>query len=143
MKTDRDNERVVILHIEDDPDWLRIVQRSCEGAGFLVRRATNLAKAASLLDSEEFDAVIADIRLKDWQEENIEGLEALHTVPKERRPAAIVLSGFVDAANTRLAFKTFEVIDVLNKSSFESRELILSIKTAMRETHKRRSRKDS
>jgi DNA-binding response OmpR family regulator len=122
------------LHVEDNADWLRIVRRICEGAGFSVRHATSLGKAASLLNGEEFDAIIADIRLKDWQEDNREGLEALTAVPKERRPAAVVLSGFLDGDNTRLAFKTFEVSDVIKKSAFEPKEFIAMVKEAVRET---------
>ena len=127
-----------ILHIEDGDDWLRIVQRACEGAGFSVRRATTLAKAASLLTSHEFDAIVADIRLKDWQEDNIEGLEALVSLPKNKRPAAVVLSGFLDADNTRLAFKTFEVSDTIKKSNFDARTFVVMLKQAIKATRKMR-----
>ena len=105
MKSDSTSPSAQILHIEDGDDWLRHVRRALERAGLTVRHAKSLAKAASLLNSIEFDAIVTDIRLKDWEEDNVEGLDALRAVSENRRPAAIVLSGYLDGDNTRLAFK--------------------------------------
>jgi DNA-binding response OmpR family regulator len=127
-----------ILIIEDDRDWLRILARACENAGYNTRRADNFDKAVSLLTKETFDAVIVDIRLKNWQDGNREGLEALAAVPAEHRPAALVLSAFADYENTRLAFKDFEVIDVIRKSEFDAKEFLPKLKQAVRATRKTR-----
>jgi|SRR5579862_25055 len=131
-------ESASILIIEDKADWVRIITRACEGAGFTVRSASTLAKAVSLLNNQVFDAVVADIRLKDWQAGNIEGLDALGAVSEERRPAAVVLSAFADYDNTRLAFAGFKVIDVLRKSAFDANEFVLKLKQAIRETRRKR-----
>jgi DNA-binding response OmpR family regulator len=131
-------ESAHILIVEDKADWVRIITRACEGAGFTVRSASTLAKAVSLLNTDLFDALVADIRLKDWQEGNIEGLETLRSVPEERRPVAVVLSAFADYDNTRLAFTDFDVVDVLRKSSFDSNELVIKIKLAIRRTRRKR-----
>jgi CheY-like chemotaxis protein len=132
----------LILIVEDKADWVRIISRACEGAGFAVRTASTFPKAVALLNAHLFDALVADIRLKDWQEGNVEGLEVLSAVPEDRRPATVVLSAYADYDNTRLAFTAFKVVDVLRKSSFDSNNLVVKLKQAIRATRQKRYREN-
>jgi CheY-like chemotaxis protein len=133
------NANGYVLVIEDKPDWMRRLAGLCEKAGYTVRRAQNLDKAISLLQSELFDAVVADLRLKDWQRDNIEGLRALEAVPEDRRPAAVVVTAYPEPDHVRLAFRDFKVIDVIFKSAFDARLFGKKLDLAVKETRKRRA----
>jgi DNA-binding NtrC family response regulator len=127
-----------VLVIEDQQDWMRKLVQICEKAGYAARRAKNFDKAVSLLKGNEFDAVIADFRLKDWESDNIEGLQALEAIPEGIRPAAVVVTAYPDADHVRMAFRDFKVIDVLFKSSFDANVFGKKLAAAVRETRKRR-----
>src|SRR5690606_11288180 len=57
-------ERRTILHVDDDPDMLRIVASALEGAA-RIYSSPSLADARRALRRERFDAVILDIQLMD------------------------------------------------------------------------------
>ena len=91
----------------------------------------------------DFDAIVSDIRLVDWQDENVQGLQALSAVPEERRPATVVVTAFPNEDNVRLAFKDYKVMEVLKKSDFRRRTFIKVLESAVKETHERRRPRSS
>jgi DNA-binding response OmpR family regulator len=57
-----------VLHVEDDPAFLRLVEKLMENAGpwqFAIQHVDNLAAAAEQLQSGEFDLVLLDLSLPD------------------------------------------------------------------------------
>jgi DNA-binding NtrC family response regulator len=129
----------VVLVIEDSPDWMRKLVKMAEKAGYEARRAPTMDKAVALLRSTTFDAVVADLRLKEWETGNIQGLQALNAIPEESRPAAVVVTGHPDADNVRLSFRDFKVVDIIFKYSFDSKVFSEKLDLAVRETRKRRA----
>jgi|SRR6267378_1328999 len=130
----------IVLVIEDNPDWMRRLVKVCEKAGYETKQAKNKDKAVALLKQASiFDAVIADLRLKDWDPTNIDGLDSLSSIPENERPAAVVVTGVPDPVNVRKAFHDFKVIDVLFKLSFDEGTFAKRLELAVRETRKRRT----
>lgn len=129
----------LILIIEDKPDWLRKLAKACEKAGYSVRRTDNYDKAASLLTQHDFDAIVADIRLVDWQEDNIQGLQVLGVVPPQNRPATVVVTAYPNWDHVRLAFKDYQVSDLMVKSEFKTPTFLRAVAKAVGTTRAKRS----
>jgi DNA-binding NtrC family response regulator len=129
----------VVLVIEDNPDWMRRLLKVCEKAGYETRRAVDSDKARSLLQAAVFDAVIADLRLKEWEKGNVDGLQSLAAIPEELRPAAVVVTAHPDPEQVRVAFRDFKVIDIIFKFSFDVDVFTKRLELAVSETRKRRA----
>ncbi len=135
MKTTR---RKKILHLEDDPDWIEIVQGSL--SGFDVHSAHNLKEAVELCKHIEFDAAILDISLMpgdaqdDQGEKFLKGLKGLEILPGKR---IIVLSaylqGLLNQDRIRKYFKDYKVLDAIPKQKFDSEEFREVVENAVRE----------
>lgn len=127
----------LVLIIEDQADWRRRFRRYCKDEGYEVKEAQNADKAASLLERATFDAIITDIRLVDWQDGNKDGLDVLGSVPEEKRPAAVVVTGYPRPDFVRTAFKDYQVIDVLWKSDFDKAKFLKAVKEAVEATRRK------
>ena len=116
-----------ILHLEDDPEWVDIVQNAL--TGYRVYSAHTLQEAAHLYSDQEFDAAILDISLipgdsQDQQGERfLKALKALNILPGKR---IIILSAYLkglgNQERTRKYFKDFDVMDAIPKQQFNSEE---------------------
>src|ERR1043165_5233239 len=101
----------MVLVIEDNPDWMRRLIRLCKSAGYSTKSAPSLNRAIVLLQSTVFDAVVADLRLSEWESGNVDGLRALDAVPDDQRPATLVVTGHPDPGTVRAAFRDYRVVD--------------------------------
>jgi CheY-like chemotaxis protein len=128
-------KRGQILHLEDNPQWIREVQLAL-GEDYMVQAAKSLRKAVRLFRDTEFDLVIVDIDLISGvgrDEEGfrlIEALQGAGILPGNR---VIVLSAFAHLEQrTRRAFRDYGVWDVIPKDKFDPEELRLEVDTAIR-----------
>jgi DNA-binding NtrC family response regulator len=82
--------------VVDDEEALRIVLSSeLEGEGYQVSNAADGQEAINILNKQEFDLVLLDIKMP-----NVDGFEVLKFV-KERWPKTkvVMLTGFADLKN--------------------------------------------
>ena len=128
-------KRGQILHLEDNPQWIREVQLAL-GKDYEIQAATSLREAVPLFRDTDFDLVIVDIDLITGVGEDeegfrlIEGLQEAGILPGNR---VIVLSAFTDMEQrTRRAFRDYGVWDVIPKDKFDADELRREIDTAVR-----------
>ncbi|MCX7984966.1 MAG: response regulator [Bacteroidetes bacterium] len=82
--------------VVDDEEALRVVlSAELEGEGYQVKNAADGQEAINILNKEEFDLVLLDIKMP-----NVDGFEVLKFV-KERWPKTkvVMLTGFADLKN--------------------------------------------
>jgi|GEM_PF-4632429 len=121
-----------ILVVEDDSQDFVTVQRALKPAGFELVRAQNLKEAKDeLLNFEEnpFDILLVDIRLKQNDTENIDGLDFVKYVKKERRdttPILIYTNNFTNETKKGKSYieiaqeKGLNAANFRNKSDFDN-----------------------
>ena len=76
-----------ILVVDDEPGIRRLYSEELEDEGYAVRLASNGEEARRIVDSEEIDLVILDIRM-----EKEDGLAALSGIKKVRRDLPVILN---------------------------------------------------
>jgi DNA-binding NtrC family response regulator len=94
--------------VDDDPQVLRLFGRWLDESGFTVVAAASFADARSRLESGEFDVLVVDVRLQEFN-----GLQlAVRARVQHPEMVILVVSGFEDpvlrreAAACRAAFLT-------------------------------------
>ncbi|MXP42078.1 PAS domain S-box protein [Altererythrobacter soli] len=106
--------RPVILHVDDDPDILRVVAAAMSDKAQVVS-AKSLAQARSAIDQERFDAVILDLTLSDGR-----GPELLAHLREKQGSVPIVVFSAEDADGANAG--QFE--DFLTKAKTPLRRLV-------------------
>ncbi|MCL2778916.1 MAG: response regulator [Polyangiaceae bacterium] len=79
----------VVLVVDDDEDYLMMLEASFDAAGFVVQTALSFAQARTKLFEHHIDALVADLTLGDGS-----ALDLLHPLGDDRPTVAVVLSGF-------------------------------------------------
>ena len=94
-----------VLVVDDDPDYLTILERLCGSCGAEVVAVANAADARAALDEHEFDLMLLDLQLP-----RQEGLPLIAEVEQDPRlaPKAVVVTGFASVAP---AFTKLPIID--------------------------------
>ena len=111
---DREGDLPQVLHLDDDPDILRVVSSALEGRARVVS-IDNLAAARSALSGTKFDLVILDLTLREGY-----GTELLKDLPQgASAPPIIVFSAEDDDGRNAAAFDAF-----LTKSRTPIRKLV-------------------
>lgn len=111
-----------VLHVEDDPDILRVIDamlvEQCE-----LTAATTLAAARAALLRQEFDLVLLDVGLPDGS-----GLELLDTIEHRVRPPRVVIFSAQDVSPADAG----RVQAALVKSRTSNEELVRFLRETMR-----------
>lgn len=84
-----DEDRPVVLVVDDDEDHLMMLEASFDAAGYEVLTAASFADASKKLMESHVDALVADLTLGDGS-----ALDLLPPLGDRRPRVAIVLSGF-------------------------------------------------
>jgi CheY-like chemotaxis protein len=118
--------KATILVVDDDEAVVRLVSRMLERRGYATRVATGGAEAEAVLEGEEVDAIVTDLRMP-----GMTGAE-LVTRARDRRPRvkAIYMSGF---AGDRIALPAREVEATILEKPFGSEELLRAVGGALGE----------
>ena len=126
-----------ILHLEDDPEWIEIVQNSLKGIN--VFSAHNLKEATQVVSKEHFDVAILDISLAPGNSQDEQGerfLKALEGIQVLRGKRVVILSAYIFGSNQeriRKYFKYYDVFDTIAKQKFDSKEFREIINTCLRQ----------
>jgi PAS domain S-box-containing protein len=105
-----DAELPLVLHVDDDPDMLRIVTGAFEGRA-QVHSSPSVVEARASIQRYRFDAVILDIAMPDG-----DGLELIPVI-RERQQAAIVVFTAQDAEPERV--KEADLVLVKSRDSLD------------------------
>jgi len=117
-----------ILIVDDEPIIRDVLADQLHLYGYITGVAESGQKALEILEKEEFDLVIADVRMPE-----IGGVELLQKVSNLYPDMAkILLTGYIDDQVSKYAFKSEGVFRI--KKPYNLEELIIIIKRAL-ETH--------
>jgi CheY-like chemotaxis protein len=126
-----------ILIIDDDPHFLRVLQRILSGEKFVVTATSNSCEAADLLRSGSFELVICDLRMPDCDGLNL--LQSIRTGGNETPVIILTAYGEVD---TYLEAMNAGATEYLNKP-IKSDELLQVVRNCLRKGNHRRNSKRS
>lgn len=92
-----------ILAVEDEPEYLEMLQEVMKGIGHTITIATNGADALSILDHQPIDVIVSDVRMP-----KMNGLEfhaKVRDKPQYRNTPFIFLTGVNDLTEVKAASK--------------------------------------
>ncbi|MBD3369287.1 response regulator [Candidatus Fermentibacteria bacterium] len=102
--------RYRIMLVDDDHDVLDVLTETLESEGYVCRTALTARQALKMLNKENFDLLITDVRLPD-----LSGLELLETLRKNQPGLpTIVITGYASIESTKKAMR-LGAVDYLPK----------------------------
>ena len=124
-----------ILIIDDDPHFLRILQRILSGEKFEVTTNSNSCQAMELLRSGNFNLIICDLRMPDC-----DGLNLLHTIRGTGCEIPVIILTAYGEVDTYLEAMNAGATEYLNKP-IKSEELIAVVRRCLRRGNNRHNNK--
>ncbi|MDH3818509.1 MAG: response regulator, partial [Myxococcales bacterium] len=85
-----------ILVVDDEKNIRRTLRMVLEGAGFNTLEASSAEQCLEILENNEVDLLILDVRLPKMS--GIEALEKIRNVPETRRLPVLMVSGHASVA---------------------------------------------
>jgi DNA-binding NtrC family response regulator len=126
-----------ILIIDDDPHFLRVLQRILSGEKFVVTATSNPCDALGLLRSNNFDLIICDLRMPDC-----DGLNLLQAIRGGGNEIPVIILTAYGEVDTYLEAMNAGATEYLNKP-IKSDELTLVVRNCLRKGNHRRNSKRS
>jgi len=126
-----------ILVIDDDPHFLRVLQRILSGEKFTVTATSNPCDAIEFLRSNNFDLAICDLRMPDC-----DGLNLLQAVRSGGNEIPIIILTAYGEVDTYLEAMNAGATEYLNKP-IRSDELVQVVRNCLRKGNHRRNSKHS
>ena len=127
------NSRILI--IDDDPHFLRVLQRILSAEKFAVMATSNPCDAIEFLRSNNFDLIICDLRMPDCDGLNV--LQAIRSAGNEIPVIILTAYGEVD---TYLEAMNAGATEYLNKP-IKSDELVSVVRNCLRRGNNRQNTK--
>jgi len=125
-----------ILIIDDDPHFLRVLARILSGEKFLVTSAAGAGDAIELIKSAQFDLVISDLRMPDY-----DGLSFLETLRHDGNNVPVIILTAYGEVDTYLEAMNAGATEYLNKP-IKSDELVQIVRNCLRKgSHRRNSKR--
>lgn len=89
------NERHRILVVDDLQDWCETIGGLLEDEGYNVQTAGSRTSALELLQADNFDLAVLDVRLDEQDEDNVEGLDLADKI-KQHSPnvKVVIITGY-------------------------------------------------
>ena len=126
-----------ILIIDDDPHFLHVLARILSGEKFLVTSAAGAGDAIELIKSAQFDLVISDLRMPDY-----DGLSFLETLRHDGNNVPVIILTAYGEVDTYLAAMNAGANEYLNKP-IQSDELLRIVRYCLRSRANRRRKVSS
>jgi DNA-binding response OmpR family regulator len=115
----------MILLVEDDGEFRRLISLSLRLAGFETREARDGLEALAILECERIDAVVLDVNLP-----RVDGISVRHEIASQARTSALPVI-FITASDVPLHQENPAC--VLRKP-FTTSELIAAVEKCVKET---------
>jgi DNA-binding NtrC family response regulator len=127
--------RARILIIDDDPHFLRVLQRLLSSEKFEVSATSNPCEALGFLSSGSFELVICDLRMPDC-----DGLNLLQTLRSAGSAVPVIILTAYGEVDTYLEAMNAGATEYLNKP-IKSDELVKVVRNCLlKGNHRRNSR---
>ncbi len=126
-----------ILIIDDDPHFLRVLQRILSGEKFVVTATSNPCDAVELLRSSNFNLIICDLRMPDC-----DGLNLLQAIRGAGNEIPVIILTAYGEVDTYLEAMNAGATEYLNKP-IKSDELVQVVRNCLRKGNHRRTSKRS
>jgi len=137
----RDQEAAgAILIVDDDPHFLRVLQRTLAGEKFAVTATPSPADAVALIGARTFDLVICDLRMP-----GCDGLSLLQHLRSSGNPIPVIILTAYGDVDSYLEAMNAGATEYLNKP-VKSEELIQVVRNCLRRSnsrHRPKSRNDA
>jgi DNA-binding NtrC family response regulator len=124
-----------ILIIDDDPHFLRVLQRILSSEKFVVAATSNPCDAIGLLRSGNLDLIICDLRMPDC-----DGLNLLQAVRGAGNEIPVIILTAYGEVDTYLEAMNAGATEYLNKP-IKSEELLPVVRNCLRKGNHRRNSK--
>ena len=125
-----------ILIIDDDPHFLRVLQRILTGEKFTVTATSDACKAIELLRSNSFNLAICDLRMPEC-----DGLNLLQSVRSKGSEIPVIILTAYGEVDTYLDAMNAGATEYLNKP-IKSEELVRVVRHCLhRGNHRRNSKR--
>ena len=123
-----------VLIVEDRQEWQETLSKHLHEEGFSVEIATSLAEAVDLLNKQLYHVAVIDVRLKDWDKTNFDGMTVLDELSNRAIEAStlakIMISAFGTPDQLRQAFRGHHVFDFIMKDKFNASEFRSTVRDA-------------
>ena len=126
-----------ILIIDDDPHFLRVLQRILSGEKFMVMATSNPCDAIGFLRSNNFDLIICDLRMPDC-----DGLSILQAIRGAGNEIPVIILTAYGEVDTYLEAMNAGATEYLNKP-IKSDDLVPVVRNCLRKGNHRRNSKKS
>ena len=80
-----------ILVVDDLADWRKTLTGLLKDVGYDVKEASSSFQALKLLETDEFDLAVVDIRLDETDEDNEEGMDLAKEIKKRWKKVKVIL----------------------------------------------------
>jgi two-component system chemotaxis response regulator CheY len=90
-----------ILAVEDEPEYLEMLQEVMQGIGHSIVIALNGAEALEVLGNQKIDVVVSDVKMPTMN--GIEFHQRLRALPEHRNTPFIFLTGINDVSEVKAA----------------------------------------
>jgi DNA-binding NtrC family response regulator len=120
-----------ILVVDDDPHFLRVLQRMLAAERFTVSATANSCHAVELLRCGNFDLIICDLRMPDC-----DGLNILHTLRTAGNEIPVIILTAYGEVETYLEAMNAGATEYLNKP-INSNELLSVVRDCLRKCNHR------
>jgi len=124
-----------ILIIDDDPHFLRVLQRILSGEQFSVAATSNPCDAIELVRSNNFELIICDLRMPDC-----DGLNLLQAIRSAGNEVPVIILTAYGEVDTYLEAMNAGATEYLNKP-IQSDELVQVVRNCLRKGNHRRNSK--
>jgi len=126
-----------ILIVDDDPHFLRVLQRILSGEKFAVMATSNPCDAIEFLRSNNFDLIICDLRMPDC-----DGLNLLQAIRSGGNETPVIILTAYGEVDTNLEAMNAGATEYLNKP-IKSDELVQVVRDCLRKNNHRRNSKQA
>lgn len=126
---------VCILIVDDIPEWRQSLKELISRSGYACETASSREEAINKLSKHLYKVAVVDLRLTDWDEADLGGMEIVNWLLKTKSPTkVVVLSAYVVPDNIQDLFHSGVVLSVFFKADFSLRKFIACIEEAMKST---------
>lgn len=102
--TERSEPEVRILAVEDEPEYLEMIQEVLGSLGHTIALAGNGTEALGLLDQQQIDVIISDVKMPVM--DGVDFHARVRAIPRYRNTPFIFLTGVSDLSRVKEACST-------------------------------------
>ncbi len=122
-----------ILIVDNLAQWREELVEILQRQGYYAESTSTITETLERLNESFYHILVADIRMKETDQNNIDGMELLRGLEKSGLNEAtkvIMLSAFATREQIRSAFTEHKVMDFLSKDEFSQQAFLKSVQQA-------------